>query len=108
MMNLPETDNVAVSASPDTITMSDTMGNAVTVPVASFMAVWGVAAQKWQRAKGINGQQAATLFDASGNPVSDTFDLLLQEIRCMRQGMILAGLIEDYVPADLFGTSSAE
>ena len=99
-MNLPEQDSLGVSESTDSVTMSDTMGNPVTVPVASFMAVWSTAAEKWKRVRGVNGLVATTLFDASGNPV-DTLDLLFREIRLMRKGMLDAGLIEDANDEDL-------
>lgn len=99
-VNLPEQDELGVSGSTDAVTMSDVMGNEVTVPIAAFMAVWSTAADKWQRAKGVSGYSAVTLFDASGNPV-DAFDLLLREIRLMRLGMVTAGLIDDTSDQDL-------
>lgn len=89
------------SSNPSAQVFTDAMANPTAVIVGSDLFVYNPALAKWDRFESVNGQGKVTVFDAQGNPVSDTLDRLLVEIQKLRQGFINASQIEDVTDADL-------
>ena len=106
-VNLPDEEHLDTSASEDAILLADSMANPTTLVIGTDLFLWNPASSKWDRFTGVNGQAKVSVYDTNGNPVSDTFDQLLEEIRLLRQGMILAGYCEDMTPGNLATTTSA-